>query len=116
MKNENLSNRHFIVEKLINIMNDKRITKVAFAELIGFPEPKWNKISNGKQLLNINELSNIARSLDMKEIDIITYPDIYVSEKEIPKAKKSVFIGFEVDADELATLGIADKVIKIIGK
>ncbi|GHU85412.1 hypothetical protein FACS1894153_0580 [Bacteroidia bacterium] len=116
MKNENLINRHFIVENLIKIMNDKKITKVAFAELVGFLEPKWNKISNGKQLLNVNELSNIARKLNMREVDIITYPEVYVSEKESPKTKKSVFIGFEVDTDELATLGIADKVIKIIGK
>ncbi|MDR3094463.1 MAG: helix-turn-helix transcriptional regulator, partial [Bacteroidales bacterium] len=63
---------HFVVNNLIKIMNDRKLTKVAFADLIGFTEPKWNKISNGRQALDIYELSKIAENLQMREIDIYT--------------------------------------------
>ena len=67
-----------VVEKLINIMNDRRLNKSTFADLIDFPEAKWNKISNGKQTLNVVELSKIAKKLQMREIDIYTYPKVFI--------------------------------------
>ncbi len=66
-----------IVENLNKIQITNEMTKSDFAFKIGFPESKWNKISNGKQELTVTELSNIARKLDMREIDILTYPDEY---------------------------------------
>lgn len=69
---------HFIIDNLIKIMNDRKLTKSAFADLITFSESKWNKISNGKQLLSLDELSIIAEKLQIREIDIYTYPKIYV--------------------------------------
>jgi hypothetical protein len=76
MKNEKTV--HFVVEQLIKIMNDKKLTKSAFADLVGFKEAKWNKISNRRQSLSVNELSIIARKLQMREIDIYTYPKVFV--------------------------------------
>jgi len=63
-----------VVENLIKIMNDKKLSKSSFANLIEFPEAKWNKIANGKQRLSVNELLIIAEKLRMREIDIFTYP------------------------------------------
>jgi hypothetical protein len=71
------SKKSLVVDNLIKIMNDKRLSKVAFSQLIELSEAKWNKISNGSQNLCVDELSNIARKLRMKEIDIYTYPDKY---------------------------------------
>ena len=78
MKNAKNKERHFVIDNLIKIMNDKKLKKVGFADLIGLPEAKWNKISNGNQSLNIEDLSNIARNLKMKEIDIFTFPKKYI--------------------------------------
>lgn len=77
MKRQKENTPHFVIEKLINIMNDRKLTKSAFADLVGFPEAKWNKISNGNQSLDIVELSKIAEKLRMREIDIYTYPKIF---------------------------------------
>jgi predicted transcriptional regulator len=116
MKADEKITLHPIVENLLKIMKDKNLSKSSFSKITGIPIPKWSKITTGNQLLNVDDFSIIAKNLNMREIDIITYPDKYIFEKEGHKSKKSVFIGFEVDTDELATLGIADKVIKIIGK
>lgn len=50
--------------------------------MIGLPEAKWNKISNGKQNLTVQELSKIARLLNLEEVDIYTYPQKLVLDKE----------------------------------
>lgn len=70
----NKNELHPVVENLNKIMNDRNLSKVQFAEMIGLTESKWNKISNGKQNLSVQELSKIARLLGMKEVDIYTYP------------------------------------------
>jgi DNA-binding Xre family transcriptional regulator len=77
MEKEKKRSTHYVVENLNRIMNDKKLTKVAFANLIGFPEPKWNKISNGVQSLSVEDLSKIAENLQMRDIDILTYPKTY---------------------------------------
>lgn len=73
---------HYVVENLIKIMNDRKLTKVGFANLIGIPESKWNKIANGKQELRLSELSEIARKLEISDVDIFSYPIKLVSTHE----------------------------------
>ena len=50
--------------------------------MIGLTESKWNKISNGKQNLSVQELSKIARLLGMKEVDIYTYPQKLILDED----------------------------------
>ncbi|MDR3095248.1 MAG: hypothetical protein LBU62_11510, partial [Bacteroidales bacterium] len=64
--------------------------------LIGFTEPKWNKISNGRQALDIYELSKIAENLQMREIDIYTYPKRF-QETDKPDCEIKTHITFELD-------------------
>lgn len=90
---------HPVVENLNNIMKDKGLSKIEFANLCEFPEPKWNKISNGKQELSLWELSKIASSLKMPVQDIITYPDKYVK-LEDGNTGERVSITFEVSPDK----------------
>ncbi len=68
---------HKVISNLNKIQINSGLTKSSFALTIGYPESKWNKISNGHQNLSIDELSNIAEKLSMREIDIYTYPNKY---------------------------------------
>ena len=101
--------KHFVVEKLLKIQQKRGLTKVAFADLIGFKEAKWNKISNGNQELSINELSKIAEKLQMQEIDIYTFPDKYTKEG-IKETANEVLITMKLN-DELK-----DKVLSFISQ
>jgi len=78
----NKNELHPVVENLNKIMNDRNLSKVQFAEMIGFTESKWNKISNGKQNLSVQELSKIARLLGLKEVDIYTYPQKLILDED----------------------------------
>jgi DNA-binding Xre family transcriptional regulator len=107
MKSIQNEERHFVIDNLIKIMNDKKLKKVDFAATIGFPEAKWNKISNGKQSLDIDDLSKIARNLKMKEIDIFTFPKKYVeSSKKDNDTQTSITIELKEEKK--------DQVLKIV--
>jgi hypothetical protein len=83
MKKEEEKKVSRVVENLSKIQRDRCMTKVAFSEMIGFPEAKWNKIANGIQGLDVCELSKIAERLRMREIDIYTYPKKYIEPQEL---------------------------------
>ena len=77
------------------------LTKTAFADLIGFSESKWNKISNGRQELSFHELSKIAECLQMKEIDILTWPKIFTDSEPFAKdISERVSVTFEVSPEK----------------
>ena len=99
---------HFVVENLLKIMKDRGLNKVEFATLLGIAESKWNKISNGNQELSISELSNFARKLEMRDIDIYTYPIVYTEENSIQTERISVT--FEVSPDK------RDMLLKLVTK
>lgn len=98
---------HFVVENLLKIMKDRGLNKVEFANLLGIAEAKWNKISNGKQELLIVELSDFARKLEMKEIDIYTYPNVYRLENN---QAERISVTFEVSPDK------RDMLLKLVTK
>lgn len=91
-----------VVEKLLKLMEDRNLSKAAFAELIGFEESKWNKISNRRQSLSVEELSKIATRLDMREIDIYTYPKKFLDPDDIPvlSQPERISVTFEVSPDK----------------
>jgi DNA-binding Xre family transcriptional regulator len=118
MKKNEKKSIHYIIGKLIKIMNDRKLTKTAFADIIGFPEAKWNKISNGKQDLSIDELSKIAENLGLREIDILTYPKIFVETGKIEsdiKAQITVELKEELKMKVLSLI-FGNKNLEILNK
>ena len=69
--------RHPVVEKIIKIRNDRRLSQVDFSELIGIDYTAYNKIESGYQKLSLENLSKIAIKLQMSEAEIFTYPQKY---------------------------------------
>ncbi|MDR1981357.1 MAG: helix-turn-helix transcriptional regulator [Tannerellaceae bacterium] len=93
--------KHFVVDNLIKIMSAREMTKSSFADKIGFLESKWNKISNGNQNLTVNDLSKIAEKLQMREIDILTYPDkYYATNKKESDVKAQITVELKADLKE----------------
>lgn len=100
MKSKRVKSVNFIVNNLINIMNDRKMTKSGFAEKIGFPEAKWNKISNGNQDLSTSDLSKIAEGLKLREIDLITYPKVFIEELETANEPLEAILQIKLNKDK----------------
>ena len=63
-------------------MADKSLTQATMARYADTSASQFSKILNGTVQLSLEQLSNLATNLSMREIDIITYPEIYVSKEE----------------------------------
>ena len=88
---------HPIVDNINKIVKDSGLDKSSSAFKCGFPESKWNKISNGVQELKLSELSKIAEVLEMSILEIVTYPKKYV-EVDPSLEEKRVSVTFEVSS------------------
>lgn len=67
-----------ILNNIRKIMKDRNLTQAAAAEFMGTSESQFSKILNGNVRLSLLQLENFARNLSMREIDVITYPKVYV--------------------------------------
>ena len=66
-----------IILNLQKIMRDRGLTQARMAEFAGTSPSQFNKILNRSVSLSIVQLSNIATSLGLSELDIITWPEHY---------------------------------------
>lgn len=68
-------------EKILNairkIMYDKRLTQAAMADMLDISPSQFSKVLKGTIHLSLDQVSNLATSLKLNEIDLITYPDVY---------------------------------------
>lgn len=92
MKREKSTNfNEFVINNIRKIMNDRHLKQATLAEYMGCPPSSVSKIFNGYQSLSLDNISNLATALSMREIDIITYPDVYVErEKRIDEPIEAV--------------------------
>ena len=73
-----------ILTNLRKIMADKKLKQSTLAEYAGVSESQFSRVLSEGVQLSLSQLANIARNLHMREIDVITYPEVYVplSDKE----------------------------------
>lgn len=120
MKNEK---QEMFSEKIIvnirKIMRDKGLSQVAMAEYAGTSESQFSKILNGKVQLSLWQLENIATALSMREIDIITYPQVYIEKagSEDEPVEAILQIKLKKDKkDQVLKLVFGDNNIEILNK
>jgi transcriptional regulator with XRE-family HTH domain len=75
---QKIKNIHPVVENLIKIRNYRRLNQAEFANLVDIDPSIYNKIESGRLNLSLDKISKIAEKLQMRDIDIFTYPDVYV--------------------------------------
>lgn len=83
MKKKEGSKIHPVIDKLRKIINDKGLTQAAMAEYAGTTGSQFSKILSGEVQISLWQLSNIATNLNMDIIDIFTYPEKYISNKDL---------------------------------
>lgn len=81
MENKTSFTEH-IINNLRKIMNEKGLTQAAIAEYADTTPSQFSKIMSGQVQLSLVQLSNIARGLSIREIDVLTYPDVYIKKAE----------------------------------
>ena len=107
-------NSNSVVANMIKIRNDKRLSQQAVAEKLGVSVSTYSRIECQDVALSYNTLADFAKAFAMRVIDVITYPEIYVNGKGDSSTK--VLIELDVTQDEFISMGLKDKVIKVLNK
>ena len=66
-----------LAQQLRKIIKDKNITQATIAEYADISESQFSRVLSGTVQLSLRQLAMIASNLNMREIDIFTYPDRY---------------------------------------
>lgn len=68
-------------EKIINsirkIMYDRRLTQAAIADMLDITASQFSRVLKGSCHISIEQVAKLATALNLREIDLITYPDVY---------------------------------------
>lgn len=67
-----------VLMNLRKIKNDKGLSQETLAEYADTSASQYSKILSGGVQLSLQQLSNIATRLNMRVVDIITYPDVLI--------------------------------------
>lgn len=108
-----------ITKNLRKIMADKSLTQAALAKYAETSASQFSKILNGTVQLSLEQLSKIATNLSMREIDIITYPEIYVSQKESKDDNVEVVLQMRLKKDkknQVLSLVFGENNLEILNK
>lgn len=108
-----------LINNIRKIMNDRNITQAAMAGYLKTSPSQFSKILSGQVKLKLEEVSNLATSISMREIDIITYPEVYVSQKETKQNEPEVALQIKLKKDkrdQVLRLIFGDNDIEILNK
>lgn len=97
-----------IVNNLRKIMNDKNMKQATIAEYAGVTPSQFSKILSGQVQLSLSQLSNIAQGLSLREIDIFTYPDVYVKDGDQRSSTDDAVLQIKLSKEK------RDKVMRIV--
>ena len=118
MKTENTDVLNSILRNIRKIMNDSNLTQTTIAEYAETSPSQMSKILKGEIQLSLKQLSNIAKKLNLRIIDVITYPDKYVkTDKANSDVKAQITIELKEELkDEVLTLVFGNKNLEILNK
>jgi transcriptional regulator with XRE-family HTH domain len=108
-----------IVDNIRKIMRERNLTQVTMAEYMGTSESQFSKILNGKVQLSLWQLENLASKLSLREIDLITYPEIFVKKEDFREEPVEAVLQIKLKKDkkdQVLKLVFGDNNIEILNK
>jgi transcriptional regulator with XRE-family HTH domain len=108
-----------IISNIRKIMRDRGLPQVTMAEYAGTSESQFSKILNGKVQLSLWQLENLASKLSMREIDIVTYPKVYIEREQAAEEPVEAVLQIKLKKDkkdQVLKLVFGDNNIEILNK
>lgn len=113
-----METNELIISNIRKIMNAKGLTQATMADYAETSPSQFSKILNGTVQLSLVQLSKIASRLSLREIDIYTYPDIYVKREKTDEPVEAILqIKLSKDKkDQVLKLVFGDNNIEILNR
>ena len=88
-----------LVQNIITLRKKKGFNQQVIADAIDRDVSNWSKVEQGKQSVQVDDLEKIANCLDVRVIDLFTYPDRYIKADDIGVGER-ISVTFEVSPDK----------------
>ena len=103
-----------VLGNIIAIRNKQRLSQDAIAKGLSVTNATYSRIESGEIALTYKRLTDIATFFKMRVTDVITYPEVLVSQNTTNSTK--VIVELDVSSDEFIKLGLKDKVLQVLDK
>ena len=98
-----------VIENIKAIRLNRGINQDVIADALHFDIANWSRIETGKQELKVSQLEIIANVLQVRVIDLFTYPEEYVSKSSVFDSDR-ISVTFEIPSNK------RDILLSLIGK
>lgn len=108
-----------ILRNIEKILKDRDIKQAVAADWIDVDPSQFSKILNGRVQLSIRQLEKFARGVELREIDIITYPAVYSAPADSDDGPAEVFLQMKLTKekkDQVLKLVFGENNIEILNK
>ncbi len=100
-----------VIENIKSIRKELGISQEAIATELKMDAGNYSKLENGKQILKLTHLVNIASVLNCDITYLFTYPEKYVNEKTFHSQNKvKVVVEMELTQDEIKELDLGKRI------
>ena len=108
-----------ILVNIEKILKDRDIKQAVAADWIDVDPSQFSKILAGRVQLSIRQLAKFARGVELREIDIITYPEVYTAPEEGEDGPAEVLLQMRLTKekkDQVLKLVFGENNIEILNK
>ena len=119
MKNESSDIEARVARNILKILPSKKLNQTGLSTVTGISEKTMSKILRGEQHFRLEHISKIAKALSLREIDLLTYPDIYVKENRPEANPAEVLLQLRLTQekkDQVLKLVFGENDIEILNK
>lgn len=108
-----------VIVNIIKIRTAQGLTKREVADAIGMNEASYGRIENGKIALSYSHLALLASTFRMRVIDVLTYPQVFVSKEEAQQEPLEAVLQIRLKKDkqdQVLRLVFGDNNVEILNK
>lgn len=111
--------QEMLAENIRNILKDRGLKQSDIAESPFLSETIISKTLNGSRKMTADDIANFAKVLSIREIDILTYPDVYVKKEYSQSDPIEAILQIKLKKDkkdQVLKLVFGDNDIEILNK
>lgn len=104
-----------ISENIKRIREGSGLSQEQVAEKMNTSQSSYARIESGRKSVDFEDIMQFSKAVNMNILDVVAYPDV-VSNKVSTKKTAKVVVELELDEDDIAQLGLQNKLIKLLKK
>ncbi|MGM9763333.1 MAG: helix-turn-helix domain-containing protein [Candidatus Cryptobacteroides sp.] len=121
MEKDDVKLQERLRKNIRKLMTDRDLPQRTIADYMGTTASQFSRILKGECNVTLKHISNLASSLSLREIDIFTYPDVYVQSQTIVQHPEPVEAILQIKLqkekkDQVLKLIFGDRNIEILNE